>query len=298
MTPSKTPIVCFGEILWDKLPVGMMPGGAPMNVAVHLNQLGISAGIISRVGNDEAGSDIVRYIAEKGVDTSQIQVDEVYPTGTVDADTSDPKDVKYTITAPVAWDFISWNDDIDNAINGSQVLLYGSLAARNEVSSATLDRLLRKAGYCVFDVNLRAPHYIPERIEKLMKAAHMVKMNDAELALISSWYTNHTDVVEQMEEISKRFHLQTLCVTFGDQGARLLENGHFYSHCGYTVDVADTIGSGDAFLAALLTQRLGNRPPESRLKYACAVGAYVASQVGATPVITEQAIHQILLNDY
>ncbi|ELR71079.1 Fructokinase [Fulvivirga imtechensis AK7] len=298
MTPSKTPVVCFGEVLWDKLPGGMMPGGAPMNVAVHLNQLGISAAIISRVGNDALGDDIVRYIAGKGVDTSYIQADDVYPTGTVDADTSDPKDVKYTINAPVAWDFISGDDDLENAITGSQVLLYGSLASRNEISAATLERLLRRAAYCVFDVNLRTPHYTPDRIEQLMKAAHMVKMNDAELTLISSWYSGSTDVAEQMEELSKRFQLQTLCVTFGDQGAKLLENGHLYSHRGYTVEVADTIGSGDAFLAALLTQRLGNRPPESRLKYACAVGAYVASQVGATPVITEQVIQEILLTDY
>lgn len=297
MKPSKTPVICFGEVLWDKLPGGIMPGGAPMNVAVHLNQLGISAAIISRVGKDEAGSDLVRYIDNKGVDTLYIQVDETYPTGTVDADTSDPKDVKYTINAPVAWDFISEDADVENAITGSQVLLYGSLASRNKVSASTLERLLKKAGYCVFDVNLRAPHYTREGVEKLMEAAHMVKMNDAELKLIASWYSASSEVTQQMEDISRRFQLQTLCVTFGEQGARLLENGHLYTHGGYTVDVADTIGSGDAFLAALLTQRLGNRPPGSRLKYACAVGAYVASQAGATPVITEQAINQIILND-
>lgn len=298
MTPSKTPIICFGEVLWDKLPGGTMPGGAPMNVAVHLKQLGISAAVISRVGKDEVGSDILQYMAEKGVDISHIQIDEVYPTGTVDADTSDPKDVKYTINAPVAWDFISGDDDLESIIAGSQVLLYGSLASRNGASAATLDRLLNKAGYCVFDVNLRAPHYTPDGIERLMEAAHMVKMNDAELKLISSWYSASTDVAGQMEDISKRFQLQTLCVTFGDQGAKLLENGHLYSHGGYSVEVADTIGSGDAFLAALLTRHPDNRPPESRLEYACAVGAYVASQVGATPVITEEAIHQILLKDF
>lgn len=294
MTRSKTKVICFGEVLWDKLPSGMKPGGAPMNVAVHLNQLGVQSSLISRVGADENGDALVEYIAERGVDTSLIQVDGVHSTGTVDADVSDPTEVKYTVNAPVAWDFIKPTYATQYAVGDADILLFGSIATRNDVSARTLDHLLGQARYRVLDVNLRAPHYTRERIEKLLQAADMVKMNDSELELIASWYSPASEPEEQMQKVAREFSLDTLCVTFGDKGAELLEKGRLFSHSGFVVKVADTIGAGDAFLAALLAQRLEGKDPDSALEYACATGACVASSAGATPVVSEQAIRNVL----
>lgn len=296
MTPTSYSVICFGEILWDCLPDGDLPGGAPMNVALHLNQLGVSATIISRVGNDAYGNDILQYIAERGVDTRYIQFDEQHPTGTVEADVSDPTAVTYTINYPVAWDFIKKDQDAEKQVQSSQILLYGSLATRNETSYQALKALLHLSSFNVFDVNLRQPHFTKKRIEELLLAANLVKMNDEELALISSWYGHEPDPDQQMQLLASTFSLESLCVTRGANGAKLLDQGHIYTHKGYRVTVKDTIGSGDAFLAALLAQRLQGKPAPGQLAYACAVGAVVATYSGATPVIEPETIKALTRN--
>jgi fructokinase len=290
MTPPKHAVICFGEILWDCLPEGDLPGGAPMNVALHLNQMGVSATIISRVGNDAYGNDILQYIADRRVDTGYIQLDESLPTGTVKADVSDPTAVTYTINYPVAWDFIEWTAAAEQQVNQADMLLFGSLATRNEVSYQALKKLIDTSSFRVFDVNLRQPHYTRNRIEEMMQAAHLVKMNEEELALISSWYGPEKDQDQQMKELAERFSLKSVCVTLGANGARLLDRGTIYSHQGYTVKVKDTIGSGDAFLAALLARRLQGKPAREQLAFACAAGAFVATQPGATPSINQDDI--------
>lgn len=285
MYHDKAEIVCFGEVLWDNLPHGCYPGGAPMNVAIHLFHLGTGSAIISKVGKDALGVDLIEFMAKHGVDISLIQQDGKQETGIVHADIADPLNVKYTIKEPVAYDFIEFNKESAEAVSNSKILLFGSLAVRNEESEKSLLQYIKHAHYCVFDVNLRAPHYSESKIKKLLKYADFVKMNEEELELIASWYGSKISKQDQIKMLATTLDIDTICVTLGDKGAMLYDNGELFQHSGFKVVVADTIGSGDSFLAALLSQRLNAADNAESLKYACAVGAYVASQIGATPSI-------------
>jgi len=133
--------ICFGEILWDNLPSGRLAGGAPMNVAYHLQQLGVEADMISRVGDDEAGAKLVEFVSSIGIPAENIQVDLQQSTSEVIGKLKDNNEMVYTITYPTAWDFIEWENDFEAKITGADVFIFGSLAARNVVSRKTLLQL-------------------------------------------------------------------------------------------------------------------------------------------------------------
>lgn len=122
-------IICFGEVLWDVLPSGKMPGGAPMNVAIHLTYNGFSPLIISRVGNDDLGKELVRFLQQKNISTQWIQTGEAHLTGVVKANISDKNEVTYKIVEPVAWDYIQYDEQVGELVAASDVFIYGSLAA-------------------------------------------------------------------------------------------------------------------------------------------------------------------------
>jgi len=290
----KTSIVCFGEMLWDVLPTGKQPGGAPMNVAVHLKNLGHDPKMISRVGNDDLGHELVAFVAEKGLDTTYIQTGRTHLTGIVKANVSDKNEVTYKIVQPVAWDYIQYSDEIGEAVAQADMFVYGSLAARSATSVATLDQLLVKAKTKVFDVNLRAPFYDQEIVEPLMRQADVVKMNANELELISSWYHSEPDERKSMLFMVETFGLKTLCVTKGEEGAVLFMDGEFYQSAGFEVEVQDTIGSGDSFLAALLTSLSEGKAPADCVRFACGMGSLVATYRGATPEVTAEDVYSFL----
>lgn len=290
----KTDIICFGEMLWDILPTGKQPGGAPMNVAVHLKNLGHNPQMISRIGNDELGKELLAFITEKGLSTGLIQQGETHLTGVVKANVSDKNEVTYKIVQPVAWDYIQYNDALGDAVASADVFVYGSLSARSAISAETLFRLLKKASFKIFDVNLRSPHYDQPTLERLLSEANMVKMNANELALLSSWYAPNADEETAIIELTTRFDLQTICVTKGEHGAVLWTKGQFYQTSGFQVEVKDTIGSGDSFLAALLTCLLDGQSPADSLQFACAMGSLVATYRGATPFVSYSEIQSFL----
>lgn len=287
-------VVCFGEVLWDNLPHGCFPGGAPMNVAIHLFHLGVSSAVISKVGEDTLGADITTFIGKSGVSISEVQTDKKFETGIVQADVSDPLNVKYDIKRPVAWDFIEFKKDSAVVISKAKMFIFGSLAIRNSESETALLGYIKHANYCVFDVNLRAPHYSEIGIKKFLKHADFVKMNEEELALIASWFGEESEQEDQIKMLSDKLKIDTICVTLGADGAILYDSGKLFKQLGYKVAVADTIGSGDSFLAALLSKRLGGSEASKCLEYACAVGAYVASQNGATPSIDLEEINTMI----
>ncbi len=294
MYGDKPEIVCFGEVLWDNLPHGCFPGGAPMNVAIHLFQLGLSSSIISRVGNDLLGEDIKEFIGKHGVSIAEIQDDKDHETGIVQADVTDPLNVKYDIKYPVAWDFIQFNENAAKTIRASKIMVFGSLSVRNNASENALLKYLESAPYAVFDVNLRPPHFSERRIKSLLSLANFVKMNEEELELIASWYGVSGEFERILERLSAVLNLEVICVTLGDKGAILYDSGEIYKHGGFVVEVVDTIGSGDSFLAALLSKRLIHADPQESLTFACAVGAFVASQAGATPSIDIEEINAMI----
>lgn len=287
-------IICFGETLWDLLPSGKMPGGAPMNVAIHLMYHHFSPVIISRVGNDDLGKELLDFLHEKKVSTHYIQTGQTHLTGVVKANISNKNDVTYKIVEPVAWDYIQYDEEVAELVAQSDVFIYGSLVARSPATQKTLLRYLPLAKLRIFDVNLRPPHYTPERIENLLQFADIVKMNHQELAEIAGWYGLNGDEQQQMAQVKERFGLQLVIVTRGENGAAVLTHQGYIEHAGFVVEVADTIGSGDAFLATFLSNYLQQKPISEGLQKACAVGALVAARPGATPAYNPEEAESLI----
>lgn len=279
-------VTCFGEMLWDVLPTGKQPGGAPLNVAVHLHRLGRAAQLISRVGHDDLGTELLAFAEAQGLSTRHVQRGHTHLTGVVKANVSDRHEVSYKIVHPVAWDYIRYDDELGELVAGSEAFVFGSLAARSPASREALYRLLLRASLKVFDANLRAPHYSRSVVTYLLQQADVLKLNHHELAEIMNWFGAAPDEATALPWLAARFGLQAVCVTKGAEGAVLWTGQRLHRCAGVAVTVQDTIGSGDAFLAALLDGRLAGRPPDEYLALACAAGALVAAHRGATPAIT------------
>ena len=291
---KKTKIICFGEVLWDMLPSGKLPGGAPMNVAYHLNALGIDSSIISRVGKDDLGAELMQFLIEKHISVDWVQHDRTLPTGVVNVKLDEKGSPTYQIEKPVAWDNILLTSTIMEKVVHADALVYGSLVCRNEVSENTLFELLKIAKKKVFDVNIREPFYEQLLIEHLMNEAHIVKMNEHELELISGWYSNEKDFSKQMTFLQRRFDLETLIVSQGSIGAYCLEKDTIYFQESFKITVKDTIGSGDSFLAGFLSEKMQGKTPQECLVTACKIGAYVATQAGATPDMSKDKLMTIV----
>ena len=275
--------VCFGEILWDILPTGAKPGGAPMNVAYHLQKLGLQAAMISRVGKDEKGEALLQILQQNGVSTDYVQHDPVHKTGIVNATLHETNEVTYEIVHPVAWDFIALEEGLTGLVNSALFFIYGSLAARDKTSAETLWQLVEAAQTKVVDINLRPPHFTQQVIEWLLESADILKLNEHELPLLTSWYSHLKQDDEQVRFLQDRFSIPTVIVTKGGDGAMVCNEGQLYSHPGYKVKVADTIGSGDAFLAGFLAKTKAGLSIDERLQFANALGAFIASKEGACP---------------
>ena len=284
------PIACFGEMLWDVLPTGKQPGGAPLNVAVHLHNFGLDAQIISRVGHDDLGAELVAFVDSKGISTRYVQRGQTHLTGVVKANVSDSMEVTYKIVKPVAWDYIQYDAALSELVESAEAFVFGSLAARHAPSRETLYRLLQRAPLKVFDVNLRPPHYSRDVVTYLLRQADIVKLNHHELAEIMGWFGVSSTEETALRWLAERFQLQAVCLTKGADGAALWVGQQQYSSPGIAVQVQDTIGSGDAFLAALLRGWLAGQPPADYLAFACAAGSLVASCRGATPAISEAQV--------
>ncbi len=286
-----TKIVCFGEVLFDVFPTHKKIGGAPLNVALRMASLGIDAEIISRVGQDEIGNELLRFVAENGVNITSIQIDNNYLTGEVLVQLDEKGSASYTINYPVAWDKIEASNEAKNAVANADAMVFGSLACRDTTSYQSLLSLLNSAKYKIFDVNLRAPFYTKELLVDLMDNADFIKFNDDELYEISEYLGSPYHSLEQnIRFIAERTNTQHICVTKGSHGAVLLYNNQLFYNSGYKITVADTVGAGDSFLAGLLTKLLTGVNPQNAIDFACALGALVAQNEGANPKIAPKTI--------
>jgi fructokinase len=286
-------VVCFGEMLWDMLPTGQQPGGAPMNVAVHLHNFGVPTQLISRLGDDDLGKELLAFVESKGLSTEFVQHGRTHLTGVVKANVDDSQEVVYKILQPVAWDYIEYTPELSAAAEAAEAFVFGSLAARSPATRETLYRLLQHARLKVFDVNLRAPHYSRDVVTYLLQQANIVKLNHHELDELMGWFGASPAEETALEWLANRFQLEAVCLTKGEKGAALWTGQRLYRTPGTAVTVQDTIGSGDAFLAAFLKGWLANQPPVDYLTFACAAGALVATYRGATPAITEAMVNQL-----
>lgn len=288
MTDTPHRILCFGEILWDFLPDGLFPGGAPFNVAYHLRQLGAEAHLVSAVGRDLLGDELLRRLSHWGLDTDSIARHQGLPTGYVVATLGDTGDASYEITASVAWDQILVSGDGLRVAMGAQALVFGSLAQRSPFNRAALERLLAIVpgeAWRVFDVNLRPPHDDLDLVHHLARQSTLLKLNAAEAARLADGGDEDPGREEpDARALAERSGCPTVCVTAGARGAGLLRAGTWHWEPGRDVAVADTVGAGDAFLAALVTHLLHGRLSDGEsLARACRLGEWVASQRGATP---------------
>ena len=253
MEKSGNYICCFGEMLWDMLPSGKLPGGAPMNVALHLENLGIEVALISKIGNDPLGDEIIDFVKQKNCPTNWIQRDSQHSTGIVEVNITNRTSVTYNIVHPVAWDFIASTQEAMEKAKGAYAFVYGTLACRDPHSRESLLNLLNNtAALKIYDVNLRPPHYSKELIETLLQKADIVKMNEDELAIIAGWFDpTDSPISEKAKLIKAKFGLQAVIVTRGGEGALMLNETGLHQSKIYKVEVKDTIGSGDSFLAGI-----------------------------------------------
>ncbi len=258
-----------------------------MNVAFHLRNFGLSPKLVSRVGADALGQELQAFLTEKGLTTALLQTGQEAPTSTVQVTLDEAGHASYEIVAPVAWDYIALRTDNRSAVREADAIVFGSLASRSAATRATLLELLEEERPLkVFDVNLRPPHYSKALLETLLAKADIVKMNEEELDIISSWYGLYAGEPAKMEELRQRFGLQGLLLTKGGDGAAWMgKDSSYIEQPAFDIKVADTVGSGDSFLAAFLSQYLAGFPLPQALEFAAATGALVATFQGGTPSV-------------
>ncbi|MCA1919974.1 MAG: carbohydrate kinase [Flavobacterium piscis] len=287
--------VAYGEVLWDVFDNEKKIGGAPLNVALRMKTLGCDVAMISCVGKDNDGEAIINQVKNLGLETDAIMQSESFPTGLVNVTLNERGSATYEIAYPSAWDKIVLNDFAKKTVAEADVLIYGSLVCRDEVSRKSLEELLQTNVYKVFDVNLRKPHYSHEILEQLMHSANFIKFNDEELLEIAeAMHSPFTGLEENMHFVAEKTNVTAMCVTKGKHGALLMWEGKLYDNSGYPVEVADTVGAGDSFLAALITSLLTGKEPQAAIDFACAVGALVAEAPGANPVISHSKIVNLI----
>lgn len=286
-------MICFGEVLWDILPSGPVPGGAPMNAALRLRSLGWDTGIISSIGNDTNGVALRDLLSGNGVECSLLQQHPSLPTGAVHVALDRTGSPSYDIVSPSAWDHIASDHTAIERVRTSACFLFGSLACRNDVSRATLLSLLEVAPCNVFDVNLRPPFISLPVIMQLSAHADIVKMNDEELLQLCG-DTGTSDIRRNIRAMAERTTAKIICVTKGKEGAVVYADGIFLEHPGYRVKVVDTVGAGDSFLAGFVSELLSGKPLSRALAFGCALGAMVAGRKGANPVITPEEIDRFI----
>ncbi|GGF22257.1 carbohydrate kinase family protein [Flavobacterium limi] len=293
---KKLKAVAYGEVLWDIFGNEKKIGGAPLNVALRMKTFGCEVAMISCVGKDKDGRAILDQVKRLGLDTNCIMETEDFATGVVNVTLNKSGSADYEITYPAAWDKIILNDVAKKLVADADVLIYGSLVCRDKISRESLEELLHTKVYKVFDVNLRKPHYSYGILEKLMYSADFVKFNDEELfEITAAMGSSFTTLEENMNFITEKTTITAMCVTRGKHGALLMWEGQLYENSGYPVQVADTVGAGDSFLAALITSLLSGKDPQHAVDFACAVGALVAEAPGANPEISYSRIENLMM---
>lgn len=278
-------VVCFGEVLWDCLPGGRVPGGAPLNVAYHLRKAGCDATVVSAVGNDELGRELLAIMSQWGLDSSRINIHDLLPTGTVEV-ALEAGIPSYTIRDGVAWDEIYWDAkaSVMSAAEPSAIV-FGSLAQRTHFNRESLDALLSQYPNAMraFDVNLRPPDIDLARIDELLACADLVKLNIEEFEFLTQGQPSKSTLESRVREFANRYGCKIVCITRGKDGAALHERGTWTDVEATPVNAVDTVGAGDAFLAALLAG-IGrdNLNRVEALNRATKLAGYVATQPGAT----------------
>ncbi len=295
-TPKRKPFVCvgLGEILFDLFPSGMRLGGAPANVAYHTHQMGIDSYVVSAVGNDELGTQITRQLQDIALSTRYIYVDRDHPTGTVSVSIDSAGQPAYCIHEGVAWDFFPFSMELKILAAAADVLVFGTLAQRNPISSATLRNCLRESrSGClrVFDINLRQRYYSPQLIVELLAMSNVLKLNEEEFPIVSELLHLAGDEQGRLGQLLERFNLRCIALTKGARGSRIVTRSGESVRPNEPVQVRNTVGAGDAFTAGLIAGMLHDLPLASMHELCALLAAHTCEADGATPAYSRD-FHQ------
>ncbi len=313
-------ILGVGELLWDILPAGERTdgisiessptrdgsvtgpltgflGGAPANFTVMAGRLGNHAAILSRIGRDQLGRQAIDQLDPMPIDAGPVQVDQQHPTGCVTVEFSGGEP-EYRIHEHAAWDYLELTDDWIRLAERADAICFGSLAQRSRDSRQTIQTLAAESSAScirVFDVNLRAPYYSAEVVQESLELASVLKLNETELPLVLNMLGLSS--IEESESEQLRIgadrllaefpSLEMIAITRGDRGSLLVRRGEWNEHPGIRINVADPIGCGDAFTAAMTHYMLRGAGLKTLNEAGNRWGAWVASQSGAMPALPE-----------
>ncbi|WP_437184880.1 carbohydrate kinase family protein [Planctomicrobium sp. SH668] len=298
MTTNPLPIVIgLGELLWDDFPTGKLPGGAPANVAFQANQLGFQGLVATRVGDDADGAEILGLLAEKNLDLSIVQKDAKYPTGRVTVELTDGIPA-YDIHENAAWDFIEFDAKLQAVAEKAAAVCFGTLAQRKEISRNSIYAFVEATPHdClrVYDVNLRQKFYTAEWVKKSLSICNTVKLNDEEVEILAPLLNLPIEEEAFAKGLIQDYGVRLVCITRGAKGCLVVTKDETHAIPGKAVKVADTVGAGDSFTAALIASQLRGWPLSLSGEFANRVGGMVASRSGAMPELRrefEQLIEQ------
>jgi fructokinase len=278
----------LGELLWDVFPDGKRPGGAPANFAFHAAQLGHPASVISRVGHDQLGKDLLGHLGSNGIATEFIQIDPEKPTGTVPVQVAADGTPQFTVVADVAWDYLEDEPHLHDAVASADLVCFGTLIQRSAKSRETVKSLLASVrNTLLFDINLRHDFWSKELVAEQLKLSTIAKLNEEEQQKLKQASLGKGDRVDWCRSILLEFRLEMVCLTRGEDGCLLVGTEGFVEHTGHPVQVVDTVGCGDAFAAAVAHCHLCGYSLEKTAEFANRVGSFVASCRGATPPLPE-----------
>lgn len=284
---SSPVLVGIGELLWDCFEDGRRPGGAPANVAYHANQLGLRGLVASRVGTDNLGEELSAFLRAQGLDTRLIQRDPGHATSTVDVHHARTGPA-YTIHEDVAWDYLDMPAELVATIDGCAAVCFGTLAQRSTTSRLTIQQCVERARHAwrIYDVNLRPPFFDRAWIEPSLRLCRVVKLNHEELPQIGELLGLASESPPELAAgLRSQFDIELVCVTRGGGGCALYAVDETVDVPGAHVVVADTVGAGDAFTAALSAGLVWGWPLHAIGPFANGVGGLVATRQGAMPEI-------------
>jgi fructokinase len=284
----------MGEALWDVLPEGKKIGGAPANFAYHVSQFGLDSCVISAIGSDNLGREILENFTSKGL---HYLIDEVpYPTGTVRVEIDPAGIPQYDIKENVAWDNIPYTPQLEAVAEQTRAVCFGSLAQRNVVSRETINRFLnamprRDDSLVVFDVNLRQGFYTKEILCNSMSRCNILKINDEELITLSRMFGYPgIDLQDKCWILLGKYNLKMLILTCGVNGSYVFTPGNVSFRPTPVVEVADTVGAGDSFTAAFIASILKGKSVDEAHRKAVEVSAYVCTRKGAMPTLPRELV--------
>ena len=288
-------VVGMGEALWDVLPDGKKIGGAPANFAYHVSQFGLPSCVVSAVGDDALGKEIVENFTSKGLNHLIAQVP--YPTGTVQVEIDQAGVPQYEIKENVAWDNIPYTAHLDELASKTLAVCFGSLAQRNVVSRNTINRFLdampmTDRSLVVFDINLRQGFYNKDILCNSMERCNILKINDEELVTVSRMFGYPgIDLQDKCWILLGKYNLKMLILTCGINGSYVFTPGSVSFEPTPVVEVADTVGAGDSFTAAFIASILKGKSVKEAHRLAVQTSAFVCTKKGAMPILPEEITH-------